>query len=121
MPVAPVYWPQPLNSVGQRKELMPSCNLYVLYVRLFACLVLSDLLTGTMLASPTTIDIKFNPTSVRSGSSFAAAISAMNFIDQTYFDLRFRMPGSGVDQVALNWQRGTSAIHDLPAGTAPGF
>ena len=37
--------------------------------------------------------------------------------DETYFDVRFRYPGSDIDQVALNWQRGLSATHGLPTGT----
>jgi sugar lactone lactonase YvrE len=97
---------------------MSRCNFFV---RLYAYLILSRLLTGTLLASPPTIDINFNPTSVRPSSSFAATISTINFTDQIYFDVRFRMPGSGVDQVALNWQRGASAIHDVPADAAAGF
>ncbi len=67
------------------------------------------------------LDIKFNPTSIRSGTSFAATITGTDITDETYVDLRFRMPGSGVDQLALNWQRGASANHDIPEGTALGF
>jgi hypothetical protein len=58
---------------------------------------------------------------VRVGGSFTATFTGANLTDETYFDVRFRSPGSATDQLALNWQKGTSAKHDLltatPAGT----
>src|SRR5688572_29139492 len=64
--------------------------------------------------------IQFDRASVRIGDSSTATFSGANLTNQTYFDVRFRSPGSGTDLVALNWQQGTSATHNFPAGTATG-
>ena len=64
--------------------------------------------------------IQFDRTSVRVGDSWKATFSGANLTDQTYFDVRFRSPGSSIDEVALNWQRGMSATYNLAAGTAIG-
>jgi len=64
--------------------------------------------------------LAFSPSTVRIGSSFSAAFTGSNITDLTYFDLRYRTPGSTTDQEALNWQRGVSGSHAVPAGTAPG-
>jgi hypothetical protein len=40
--------------------------------------------------------------------------------DTTYFDVRFRVPGSIANEVALNWQQGTSGRHTLLSGTRVG-
>ena len=65
--------------------------------------------------------IQFDRASVRVGDLFTATFSGTNLSDQTYFDVRFHSPGSATDQVALNWQRGTSATHNVPSGTATGI
>jgi hypothetical protein len=70
---------------------------------------------------PVAVDIRFNPASIRAGTSFVVTISGSNISDRTYVDLRFRTPGSAVDQFAPNWQRGTNTIHEAPASTAAGF
>jgi uncharacterized delta-60 repeat protein len=54
------------------------------------------------------------------GDSWTATFSGSNLTDETYFDLRFRSPGSNTDRVALNWQQGTTARHSIPVGTATG-
>ena len=64
--------------------------------------------------------LTLNPTTVRGGSSFSATITGSNLTDLTYFDIRFRSPGSTADQDALNWQRGVSAPHSIAAGTTAG-
>ena len=64
--------------------------------------------------------IQFVPATVRAADSWTATFSGTNLTDQTYFDLRFRSPGSATDLLALNWQRGTSARHNISAGTTPG-
>ena len=69
---------------------------------------------------PLVTDIQFDPFSVGVQSSWTATFSGTNLTDQTYFDLRFQRPGSGTDQVALNWQRGTAAPHSVPSGTDAG-
>ena len=65
--------------------------------------------------------VTFNSSTVRIGSSFSAAFSGSNLTDLTYFDVSFRAPGSTTDQESQNWQRGVSANHAIPAGTATGM
>ena len=40
--------------------------------------------------------------------------------DQTYFDVRYRLPGDDSEQVALNWQYGLSVGHSVAADTVIG-
>jgi uncharacterized delta-60 repeat protein len=72
--------------------------------------------TGLLLVS----DVKFDQTSIGLRGSFSATLSGTNLTDRTYFDVRFRSPGSDTDQVSLNWQRGTSAQHNISAGITAG-
>ena len=66
-------------------------------------------------------DIRFDPGStIGIGDSWTATLSGPNLTDETYFDLRFRSPGNNTDQVALNWQRGTTERHSILAGTTAG-
>ncbi|PYS07303.1 MAG: hypothetical protein DMG12_00970 [Acidobacteria bacterium] len=67
-----------------------------------------------------TTGIAISRTIVQAGTSYTGEFSGSNLNAQTYFDVRFRAPGSTVDQEALNWQRGTSGSHTVPAGTAIG-
>lgn len=67
-----------------------------------------------------TISVKFDPATVRVGGSFTATISGANLFPGTYFDIRFRPPGSSTDDVATDWQQGTSEPHTVPAGVATG-
>src|SRR5436190_2479629 len=64
--------------------------------------------------------LTFSSSTVRIGASFSAAFTGSNLTDLTYFDIRYRTPGSTADQEAPNWQRGVSGSHAVPAGTAPG-
>ena len=64
--------------------------------------------------------LALSPSTVRIGSSFSAAFAGSNITDLTYFDLRYRAPGSTTEQEAQNWQRGVSGSHALGAGIAPG-
>jgi len=64
--------------------------------------------------------IHFDPAIIGVGGSWNARFSGANLTDQTYFDVRFRIPGSTTDRVALNWQQGTSARHTVAAGTEAG-
>jgi uncharacterized delta-60 repeat protein len=57
--------------------------------------------------------LRFDAARVPLGGSFTATFSGLDLTDETYFDVRFRTPGSYTDQVALNWQRGLSQAHDL--------
>src|SRR5262249_15363682 len=61
-----------------------------------------------------------SPSTVRIGSSFSAVFTGSNVTDLTYFDVRYRAPGSTTDQEAQNWQRGVSASHALGAGVTSG-
>jgi uncharacterized delta-60 repeat protein len=69
---------------------------------------------------PTEPRIQFNSGTVAVGNSYTATFSGSTLTDQTYFDLRFRSPNSNTEQVALNWQRGTSVSHTITGGTATG-
>jgi hypothetical protein len=74
---------------------------------------------GSQLESVVT-GLALNPASVRAGDSFTATVSGTNLNTRTYFDLRFRAPGSTRDEVATNWQQGTSSTHVVRAGTTTG-
>jgi len=60
------------------------------------------------------------PLIVRTGDSYAVTFSGSNLTGQTYFDIRFRAPGSTNDETVLNWQKGASGSHTIPAGTSMG-
>jgi hypothetical protein len=63
----------------------------------------------------------FDRTSVAVGASYSANVSGANINTQTFFDVRFIAPGSAASDVVLNWQRGVTANHDIPFGTASGI
>jgi uncharacterized delta-60 repeat protein len=65
--------------------------------------------------------VQVDPAIIRVGDSWKVTFSGSNLTDQTHFDVRFRSPDSTTDQEALNWQQGTSARHEVPAGTEPGI
>jgi parallel beta-helix repeat protein len=64
--------------------------------------------------------IRFEPASVRAGGSFNVTVAGENLSSQTYFDVRFLAPGSTTDEVAFNWQRGTTAVQAVSADAAAG-
>jgi len=64
--------------------------------------------------------LTLNPASASAGASFSGTFAGPNLTAQTFFDVRFRAPGSTVDQQASNWQKGTSGTHSVPPGTAVG-
>jgi hypothetical protein len=70
--------------------------------------------------APSASGVSFVSSAVNAGGSFTATFSGSNLSATTYFDVRFRMPGSSTDVIALNWQRGTSAAHVLAVGTSAG-
>lgn len=80
---------------------------------LYVSLVLAQVLAVT--------DFQFDLTSIAAGFSYTANLSGSNLNAQTFFDVRFRAPGSTLDQEALNWQRGTSGSHTVPPASAPGI
>jgi WD40 repeat protein len=66
-------------------------------------------------------DLRFDVTTVAAGTSYSAKVSGSNLTDRTFFDVRFTAPGSNSYIVALNWQRGLTATHSVPAGMASGI
>jgi hypothetical protein len=73
-----------------------------------------------LMTAPPAFQITFGSPSVHLGGSFSATLSGTNLNPNTFFDIRFRSPGSDADQISLNWQRGTVAAHELPGTTAAG-
>jgi hypothetical protein len=69
---------------------------------------------------PRVAELQFNRESVLAGEPLAATFLGAGLTDDTYFDVRFRFPGSATNQVALNWQQGTAARHTIPFGTQSG-
>ena len=57
---------------------------------------------------------------VNLGGAFTTTFTGVNLTDATYFDVRYRAPGSTTDEVALNWQKGTAVDHTVALGMLPG-
>jgi uncharacterized delta-60 repeat protein len=70
---------------------------------------------------PPITSLAFTPSVVRSGNSFTAEFSGTDLTGETYFDVRFRSPGSSTDQIVLNWQRGVFGRHTVPMATPSGI
>jgi hypothetical protein len=70
--------------------------------------------------SPPFVPVTFDPGTVTLGGSFVARFSGTNLTASTYFDIRFLPPGSSVDEVAYNWQQGTSSAHTIATSLAAG-
>jgi photosystem II stability/assembly factor-like uncharacterized protein len=66
-------------------------------------------------------DFEFSRPGVPIGDSYIARASGLNLTAQTYFDILYRAPGSTVDEEALNWQTGATAVHTISAGTEFGM
>ena len=69
---------------------------------------------------PTPTGITFSPNPVRVSGSVTATITGASLDSSTFFDIRFRSPGTTVDEVVTNWQQGLSALHAVSAGTTTG-
>src|SRR5262249_49084571 len=65
-------------------------------------------------------DLRFDRTTVTTGTSYSVNISGPGLTAETFFDVRFTSPGSSLSAVVLNWQRGSVESHDVPAGLAAG-
>ena len=65
--------------------------------------------------------IDLGASTIRIGGSMSVRLSGANLTDRTWFDVRFRSPAGTTEQVALNWQQGTSADHVVAAGTEVGI
>jgi len=83
-----------------------SAELYVPYVSVPASVV---------------ADLRFDRSMVTVGGSYSLNVSGSSLTSQTFFDVRFTAPGSRTSDVVLNWQRGLTATHSVPAGTASGI
>jgi hypothetical protein len=75
--------------------------------------------TAELYHSPPFVPVTFDPGTVTLGGSFVARFSGTNVTASTYFDVRFRRPGSSIDEVAHDWQQGT-APHTVASGVAVG-
>jgi hypothetical protein len=65
------------------------------------------------------VNMALEASTVLRGGSFGVTFSGASLTETTYFDVRFRAP-NGVEQVALNWQQGTTGRHTAPTDTALG-
>ena len=92
------------------------CGLHVDLGMIGTVIVLPAGVTGELMPTGVT----FEPASVRAGGSVTATFTGLGLSAQTYFDLRFRAPGSTTDNVALNWQQGTSGVHTIAAASPTG-
>jgi len=80
---------------------------------------LSDVSPLTTTADPAVNRVVFSAATIRTGS-FTTTFTGANLSAQTYFDVRFRRPGSSSDEVVENWQQGETGTHSIPAATATG-
>jgi hypothetical protein len=65
-------------------------------------------------------DLRFDRTTVTTGTSYSVNISGSGLTAETFFDARFTSPGSSRSAVVLNWQKGSVESHDVPAGIGAG-
>jgi hypothetical protein len=73
-----------------------------------------------LLPTSTVRDVQFDRTDVAAGTSYSVTISGSNMTPETFFDVRFSIPGSDTYAVVLNWQQGPTASHSLAPGSAVG-
>jgi hypothetical protein len=102
------YWPTALGGGGGRDPvaaILASAEIYTPAVTV-------PVLIAT--------DLQFDRTTTRIGSSYSANVSGPNLTPDTFFDVRFTMPGRTESAVALNWQKGIVENHDVTAGIASG-
>lgn len=71
-------------------------------------------------SEPVATAVSFDSMNIRLGGSFTAVITGTNLSAETYLDIRFRKPGSSTDEVAVNWQQGTSQTHSVNPNTPTG-
>jgi hypothetical protein len=57
---------------------------------------------------------------VPAGSSYSVGLSGSNLTPEMFFDVRFTSPESKESAVAMNWQKGLTENHEIPAGLASG-
>ena len=76
---------------------------------------------SVLVPAPVVTNIQFDRTTVVAGTSYSVNVSVADITAQTFFDVRFIAPGSRTSDVVLNWQRGVTATHEVPIGTASGI
>ncbi len=75
---------------------------------------------SVLIPSPVVKSFPFDPAIVAPGSSYSVEVSGSNLTSQMFFDVRFVNPGRNDSSVVLNWQKGLTASHEVPASTASG-
>jgi hypothetical protein len=81
----------------------------------------AELYVPSMLIPAQVVDgLGFDRASVVVGNTYSVTVSGSNLTSQMFLDVRFVAPGSKTSDVVLNWQRGATASHEVPAGTASG-
>jgi Galactose oxidase, central domain len=73
-----------------------------------------------LIPTPIVSDFRFDQTDVAAGTSYSVSVSGSNLTPETFFDVRLSTPGSDTYAVVLNWQRGLTVSHSVPAGTTAG-
>jgi len=73
-----------------------------------------------LISTPVVETFRFDRVVVPAGSSYSVDLSGSNLTPKMFFDVRFISPESSESAVALNWQRGLFASHDVPASIARG-
>jgi hypothetical protein len=64
--------------------------------------------------------VRFDRVVVPAGSSYSVDLSGSNLTPEMFFDVRFTGPESNESAVALNWQKGLAASHEVLAGIGSG-
>jgi hypothetical protein len=75
---------------------------------------------GSPEPNPVVSGVKVMSAKVKVGQSYDTFFSGPALTSETYFDIRYLSPGSSTDEVAFNWQRGTSSRHIVGPSTQPG-
>src|SRR5215813_6195853 len=65
-------------------------------------------------------EVRFDRLVVPAGSSYSVDLSGSNLAPEMFFDVRFTSPQSNESAVALNWQKGLVANHEVSADIASG-
>jgi Galactose oxidase, central domain len=69
---------------------------------------------------PVVETVRFDRSAVPAGGSYSVELSGSYLSSEMFFDVRLISPGSSESAVVLNWQRGSTGEHDVPAGITPG-
>jgi hypothetical protein len=115
---AVVGWKSAAGRVIQFSTLFGGQELlHAAYSRLVANAVLWAGIESRAVVS----ELRFSPPTVQVGGSVVATFAGTKIADDTWLDVRFRLPGSSTDLVALNWQQGMSASYRIDGTTAAGI